>query len=228
DARADHRLTFVDGSQGARRQLQLTLPDLKARWLDLNRLLGLTGSITSMSLNSGYNLRHDEIGPTDGPLDQRTSTTTWQPLIGWDLAWRNGLRANISTAVIQATSVDDRSFGIVGERQSVNTDIRFTKIFPASRGIRFPWSKKAMKLPNDLNLNLTVGLASDRKITKQPSFPDLVELDTQRLSVTSGTTYNFTQSISGGFNLGYRNNKDLKTQITTRGITIAFNGQFRF
>ena len=181
-----------------------------------------------MSLNSGYNLRREEIGPQDGPLDQRVNTTTWQPLIGWDLAWRNGLRANISTAVVQATSLDQRSFGIVGERQSVNTDIRFTKIFPASRGIRFPWSKKAMKLPNDLNLNLTVSLASDRKITKQPQFPDLVELDTQRLSVTSGTTYNFTQSISGGFNLGYRNNRDLKTQITSRGITIAFNGQFRF
>ncbi|TMQ64819.1 MAG: cell surface protein SprA [Candidatus Eisenbacteria bacterium] len=229
DARADHRLTFTDGNLGgARRQLQLTLPDLKARWLDLNRLLGLSGSINSMSLNSGYNLRREEIGPQDGPLDQRVNTTTWQPLIGWDLAWRNGLRANISTAVVQATSLDQRSFGIVGERQSVNTDIRFTKIFPASRGIRFPWSKKAMKLPNDLNLNLTVSLASDRKITKQPQFPDLVELDTQRLSVTSGTTYNFTQSISGGFNLGYRNNRDLKTQITSRGITIAFNGQFRF
>jgi hypothetical protein len=49
-----------------------------------------------------------------------------------------------------------------------------------------------------------------------------------RLSLTSGTTYNFTQSISGGFNLGYRQNKDLKTEITTRGITIALNGQFRF
>ncbi len=228
DARADHRLTYTDGNQGARRQLSLSLPDLKARWLDLNHLFGLSRSVTSMSMNSAYNLRRDEIGPTAGPLEQRVSTTTWQPLLGWDLAWRNGLRANVSTAVIQATSVDDRSFGVIGDRQTVSTDVRFTKIFPASRGIRFPWSKRPVKLPNDLNLNLTVGMGTDRKVTKRPFFEDLVELDTRRLSVTSGTTYNFTQSISGGFNLGFRNNKDLKTNITTRGITIALNGQFRF
>src|SRR5881396_609345 len=184
-----------------------------------------------MSLNSGYNLRHEEIGPTDGPLEQRVSTTNWQPLLGWDMAWRNGLRANVSTAVVQSTSVDERSFGIIGERQTVNTDIRFTKVYPASRGIRFPWSKHPVKLPNDLNLNLTFGMGSDRKVTKRPQIidlttgrpvKDLVELDTQRFNVTSGTTYNFTQSISGGFNLGFRNDKDLKTRITRRGITIAF------
>lgn len=229
DARADHRLTFTEGNGfGSRRALSLSLPDLKARWLDLNHLLGLSGSVSSMSMNSGYNLRREEIGPTDGPLDQRVNTTTWQPLLGWDLAWRNGLRANVSTAVMQVRSVDDRSFGVIGDRQSVNTDIRFTKVFPASRGIRFPWSKHPVKLPNDLNLNLTLGMGTDRKVTKRPQFEDIVELDTQRLSVTSGTTYNFTQAISGGFNLGFRQSKDLKTEITTRGITIAFNGQFRF
>jgi uncharacterized protein YdeI (BOF family) len=228
DARVDHRLSFTDGNSGARRQLALSLPDLKARWLDLNRLLGLSGSVSSMALNSGYNLRREEIGPQDGPLDQRVSTTNWQPLLGWDMAWRNGLRANISTALVQARSVDERSFGIIGERQTVNTDIRFTKIYPASRGIKFPWSKKPVKLPNDLNLNLTVGLASERRIRKQPRFEDLVEVDNKRLNVTSGTTYNFTQSISGGFNLGFRQTKDVKTQITSRGITIALNGQFRF
>ena len=79
-----------------------------------------------------------------------------------------------------------------------------------------------------MNLNLTVGLGSDRKVTKRPRFEDIVELDNKRLNVTSGTTYNFTQSISGGFNLGFRQSKDLKTEITTRGITIALNGQFRF
>jgi len=129
---------------------------------------------------------------------------------------------------VQSTTVDERSFGITGDRQTVNTDIRFTKIYPASRGIRFPWNKKPVKLPNDLNLNLTFGMGSDRKVTKRPRFEDLVELDTKRFNVSSGTTYNFTQSISGGFNLGFRNDKDLKTQITRRGITIAFNGQFRF
>jgi hypothetical protein len=213
---------------GPRRQLTVALPDLKARWLELHRLFGLSNSITSMSMNSAYNFRRDEIGKQNGPVDQLTKTTTWAPLVGWDLVWRNGLRANISTTVTQATTVDELLFGAIGDRQSVNTDIRFTKVFPASRGIKFPWNKKPVKLPNDLNLNLNVTLGSDRKITKRESLPDIVEIDNQRLNVTSATNYNFTQSISGGFNLGFRQNKDLKTEITTRGITIALNGQFRF
>jgi hypothetical protein len=56
----------------------------------------------------------------------------------------------------------------------------------------------------------------------------LVETDTQRLNVGSGTTYNFTPSITGGFDLAFRQTKDYKSAITQRGITIAVNAQFRF
>ena len=228
DVRADNRLTYADGGNGPRRQLSRSLPDVKARWLELHRLFGLSNTISSMSMNSGYNWRREETGPDGGAVEQRVSTTNWAPLLGWDLSWRNGLRANISTNVIQETSVDERIFDAVGDRQSVATDITFTKVFPASRGIRFPWNRKPIKLPNDLNLNLRVNLTSDRKITKRESFPDIVELNNQRLSVTSATNYNFTSAISGGFNLGFTQNQDLKTEITTRSVTIALNGQFRF
>lgn len=228
DVRADNRLTYADNGLGPRRQLTRAIPDVKARWLELHRLFGLSNTISSMSMNSGYNFRHDETGPEGGAVEQMVSTTNWAPLLGWDLSWRNGLRANISTNVIQETTVDERIFGAVGDRQSVNTDITFTKVFPASRGIRFPWNRKPIKLPNDLNLNLRVSATSDRKITKRESFPDIVELNNQRLSVTSATNYNFTSAISGGFNLGFTQNQDLKTEITTRSVTIALNGQFRF
>lgn len=231
DARADHRLAFSDvGLGGARRTLSYSLPDLKGRWLELHRLLGMSQSISTMSLNSGYNFHRDEAGPKDGPLDTRTNTTTWGPLLGWDLAWRNGLRANIATNVTQSSQIDQRVYGITSDRQLVNTDVRFTKTYSAARGIRFPFSKKPMRLPNDLNLNLTFSASSERKVTKRPSLgvADIVEIDQSRWTIGSATNYNFTQTISGGFNLGFRNQTDRKTSITTRGLTIALNGQFRF
>jgi hypothetical protein len=46
--------------------------------------------------------------------------------------------------------------------------------------------------------------------------------------VGSGTTYNFTPSITGGFDLAFRQTKDYKQNLTQRGITISVNGQFRF
>ncbi len=229
DARADHRLAYLDATLTSRRNLSLSLPDLKGRWHDLQRLLGLQSTITTMSLNSGYNVRREESGPEDGAVEIRTTTTNWTPLLGWNVAWRNGLRADVTTTLVQATSVNQLLFGVIGERQEVRTDVNLTKVFPASRGIKFPWNKKPIKLPNDLNLNLRVALAANKKVTKRPGFADdLVEIDQQRLDVTSATNYNITQSISGGFNLGFRQAKDQKTAVTTRGITVALNAQFRF
>ncbi|HEX5030833.1 MAG TPA: cell surface protein SprA [Candidatus Eisenbacteria bacterium] len=231
DARADHRLAFSEaGIGGSRRTLSYSLPDLKGRWLELHRLLGMSETISTMSLNSGYNFRVDEAGPKGAAFDTRTNTTTWGPLLGWDLAWRNGLRANIATNVTQATQVDQQVYGVTSDRQLVNTDVRFTKTYSAARGIRLPFSKKPMRLPNDLNLNLTFSASSERKVTKRPSLgvADIVEIDQSRWTIGSATNYNFTQTISGGFNLGFRNQTDRKTSITTRGLTIALNGQFRF
>jgi len=230
DARGDHRLSFTDGNFGARRVLSRSLPDLKGRWLELHRLFGLENTLTTMSVNSGYVVRVEESGPTDGDVEIHTTTTNYQPLLGWDLAWRNGLRANISTSYINAVSVDHRLFDVTGDRQTKNTEVRFSKTFPASKGIRLPFSKNPIRLPNDLNLNLAFTSAMDRKVTIRPrsGLPDIVEIDQTRWNVSSATTYNFTQSISGGFNMAYRNTSDRKTDIQTRGITLGLNAQFRF
>ena len=229
DVRADHRLTYSDGSGlGARRNLSMTLPDLQGRWNDLHRLLGLQSTLSSMTVKTGYNFRREEAGPEGGSVETRTNTTTWGPLLGWDLVWKNGLRASITTNATQASQIDLRVFGFTSERDSKSTEVRFTKTYPSTRGIRFPWSKHPIKLPNDLNLNLAMTAGADKIITKQTGQPDIPQIDTSRLEITSGTNYNFTQAISGGFNLGFRQNKDEKTLITTRGLTVGLNAQFRF
>ena len=231
DARADHRLAFSDaGLGGSRRTVSYSLPTLNGRWLELHRMLGLSNSLSQMTLNSGYNFHRDEVGPSDGALETYTNTTTWNPLLGWNLVWRNGLRADIATNVTQGTTVDQRVYDLTSERKLVNTDVRFNKTYSAARGIRLPFSSKPIRLPNDLNLNLTFSASSERKVTKRPSLgvADIVELDQSRWTVGSATNYNFTQTISGGFTLGLRQQSDKKTNITTRGLTIALNGQFRF
>jgi hypothetical protein len=231
DARADHRLSFSEvGLGGARRTVTYSLPDLKGRWLELHRMLGLSNSLSQMTLNSGYNFKRDESGPKDGALETYTNTTTWNPLLGWNLVWRNGLRADIMTNVTQGTTVDQRVYDLTSVRKLVNTDVRFNKTYSAARGIRLPFASKPIRLPNDLNLNLTFSASSERRVTKRPSLgvPDIVELDQSRWTVGSATNYNFTQTISGGFNLGLRQQSDKKTNITTRGLTVALNGQFRF
>jgi len=91
--------------------LQLTLPDLKARWLDLNASWASRARSTRCrsipDTTSGGGDR-----PQDGPWITGQHDD-WQPSsAGIGLAERPP--RNISTAVVQATSLDQRSFGIGG------------------------------------------------------------------------------------------------------------------
>jgi hypothetical protein len=71
-------------------------------------------------------------------------------------------------------------------------------------------------------------VARNKAETLQPGFPTYLESETQRLQVGSGTSYNFTPSITGGFDLSFEQNKDYKLDLTRRGIHVSVNGQFRF
>jgi hypothetical protein len=46
--------------------------------------------------------------------------------------------------------------------------------------------------------------------------------------VSSGSTYNFSRTISGGFNFAYRQTNDKKAGLKQRGISVEFNAQFAF
>ncbi|HEY2924620.1 MAG TPA: cell surface protein SprA [Candidatus Eisenbacteria bacterium] len=228
DVRADHRLQFTNAYLGARRIYTLNWPDLNGRWLQLQQSLGLEEMLSSLAVSSHYSLKSEDQGPAGKAVETHVKTTNWAPLIRWEASFKNGIRADVNTAIAKSEALDERLGGVIRTRTSTNHDIRLTKIYPASKGIRFPWSKQRVKLPNDVNLNLTMGIARDKQVTDRVGFETLVETDTQRLNVGSGTTYNFTPSITGGFDLAFRQTKDYKAALTQRGITIAVNGQFRF
>jgi hypothetical protein len=229
DLRADRALTYTASNlNGAYRTNRVTLPDIKARWVSLERVLGMQKTFSSIQLNSGLNFRKDEQGPEGGPVWLTNTATTWGPILGWDLVWKNGLHATVNSTYSTASSLDSRVSNVTSTRDATSTDIRLTKTYSPSKGFRFPWSKHPIKLKNDLNLNLTISTQSTSQTVLRPGYPPSIQVHNQLLNVTSSTSYNFTQSISGGFNLGFRQNKDLKQEITTRGITLGLNGQFRF
>ena len=228
DFRADHQLAFTDALYGARRTETFSWPDVKARWSDLQRLLGMNLSMNSLALSSGYQFRTEEQGPKDGLVEQRTRTTSFSPLLGWEAAFRNGIRTSVTTNNSNIEVTDDRVPGVARENQTTSSNVQVNKVFPAAKGIRLPGSKKRIKLPNDLNLGVSLAIGSNRQLVRQANGRENLEIYRSDLSVGSQTIYNFSQSISGGFNLQFRQNKDKKMDVTTRGITIAFNGTFRF
>jgi hypothetical protein len=228
DIRADQQLTYTEPVTGARRLNRVSFPDMKARWLYLERVLGLQKSLSSLQLNSGFNVRKDESGPESGPVELKNTTTAWAPLLGWDLVFRNGLRATVNTAVGKTKNIDSRISGITGTRETSDTQIRFTKVYPASKGFKLPFSKKPIRLRNDLNLNLNLSLQGATQTIARPGLPPATEVNTRTLNLSSSTGYNFTQAISGGFEIGFTQNQDLKSAVTRNGIKLALNGQFRF
>jgi hypothetical protein len=228
DVLGDHRLVYSDQLVGIRRNYTLVWPDLNGRWLQLQQTLGLEEMISSLVVSSHYSLRTDEQGPKGKAFDTSSKTTTWGPLLRWEASFRNGIRADVATAATKTEALDQQLGGVTRTHLTKNHDVRLTKTYPASKGIRFPWSKRRVKLPNDVNLNLTLGIARDTQQTERAGIPPIIETDTKRLNVASGTTYNFTPSITGGFDLAFRQTRDYKQNLTQRGITISVNGQFRF
>ena len=228
DVRADHQVAYTDATFGARRVVSLSWPDLNGRWQELQRSLGLGGTFTSLALTSHYSRKQDDQGPQGKPVETSAIARNWAPLLGWNATFKNGIRADVTTAIAKAETRDERAIGFARFRMTKNSDIRLTKTYPASKGIKFPWSKHRVRLPNDVNLNLSMGIAHDQQRTEREGIPPLVEQDIQRLNVGSGTSYNFTPAVTGGFDLAYRQSKDNKLAVTQRGITIAVNAQFRF
>jgi len=228
DLRADHRIGFSDQGLGSRRVYTLSWPDVTGRWLQLERDLGLGQILSSLAVTSHYSLKTEDQGPEGGSPETHVLTTNWGPLLHWEASFRNGIRADVNTATTKSVSSDTRLLGVIRTTSNKTHDIRLTKTYPANKGIRFPWSKRRVKLPNDVNLNLTMGIVRDQQFFVVPGGEPQIENSTQRLNVGSGTTYNFTPSITGGFDLAFRQTKDYKQNLTQRGITISVNGQFRF
>jgi len=228
DVRTDHRISYTNAYLGARRVFTFSWPDLSGRWLQLQQTLGLDEMLSSLVISSHYSLRREDQGPAGKPVETHVRTTNWGPLLRWEASFKNGIRADVNTSLTKSENLDERLGSVVRTHTNTVHDVRLTKTYPASKGIRFPWSKRRVKLPNDVNLNLSMGIVRDRQFTERPGFDRLIESDTQRLNVGSGTTYNFTQSITGGFDLAFRQTKDYKGLLTQRGITIAVNAQFRF
>jgi hypothetical protein len=229
DFEANQSLAYTDnGLYGSRRTYSFSWPDVTLRWLELQRPLGLQNEASSLALNAHYSFKVDETGPTGSHPDHRLETTNWAPLLGWQASFKNGVRADVNTAYMTSKDIDETAFGVTTTRSSLNHDIRLTKLFPASKGIKFPWSKKRVRLPNDLNLNLQVTIQNQKQETLNPYGYNIVNTDQQTLSISSGSSYNFTQSMTGGFNLGFSQTKDNKSLITTRHVNVAFTAQFRF
>jgi hypothetical protein len=226
DIRGDYRLSFSE-SYGDRRNEVVSWPEVSATWRDLQRLLRLERTFSTMTLTSSYRLETSENGPKGGLVEERTSALRLFPIIGWDLVLRNGIRVSAKSNYDESETSDENVVGFSRERQNLTTSVRIDKTFPASKGIKLPWKKHRVRLPNDMNLGGTIDIGSTRSILHQLA-GDYPEQDFDTFTIRSLTNYNFSQSIAGGFNLEFRQNKDNKFNVTRRGITLAFTGTFRF
>ena len=226
DVRGDYQLSFAD-SYGSRRTASTLWPEVNARWTDLQRLLGLNGTLGSLTLNSGIRRRTEETGPKGGLVEQRIETFSLSPLLGWEASFRNGVRLTAASRADRTKTSNDEVVGFFQERRSKGTSIQVNKNFPASKGIKFPWSKKRVRLSNDLNLGGNIDLGAEQLILHSRGGESSLS-NTQSLTVRSQNSYNFSQAISGGFNMEFRQSNDRKTSVLRRGLTLEFTGSFRF
>jgi len=225
--RGDYLLSYSDQLYGERRSLTWSYPTVNASWSDLQRILGLNETLSSLTLTSTFDQQVNETGPKGGRFEQRVHVRRHTPLLGWNANFRSGVRVNAMTNFERSETEEGNSVGYLQSRTTKGTSIDVNKNFSAARGIKLPWKKTRVRLPSDLNLGAKVDLSTSKLVRQTPA-RDFVDSDTQSLRVNSNSSYNFSSSITGGFLLEYRQDRNKQLDDTRRGITVEFTGTFRF
>ncbi len=240
----DFRSAYLGGFGGTvdtRNYMPFPMPTWRVNWGGWERRIGfLRNYVSRMSLSHNYSSTYRlqwrfnpdagvEINRSVGDytvVDERrefepnsiTLTRSFQPLIGANLTFTNGIRATINYNRSRSTSLSLSNSNVSeNDSQSITVQIGFSK-----RGFRLPFFRR---FSNTLDLNLNVNYAEDLRktyamnsdladvfrgqpgdIVRDPSFyepAEPTERGDARLTITPSIGYTFSQTIRANFEYRY-------------------------
>ncbi|MBN1503946.1 MAG: cell surface protein SprA [Candidatus Eisenbacteria bacterium] len=214
----------VESLAGVRVEKKTTWPELKMGWNGVERHLRISETVTSLRLDSSFKRTVDESGARGKPSEKVVTKSDWQPLLNLTASWKNGLRTSYTSGYSTTQTESYVGSGYTSKSTTTRHSFSVQKTLDATKGISLPFvSSKKFKLKSSVNLGLTVqysGVSS--------TIPPQVSEKRDDLSVTSTATYSFSANLSGSFNFGFTQNRDLQIGVTRRGMTIGLTASFRF
>lgn len=203
---------------------ELPFADVTMDWTGLERLPFVSKAARTISLNSGLSTRFKEDWKNDANnIDARNYSRQWNPLIGVNVSWLNGLESQLrinaastlTDAVVQRSKARTSSRGATG---SVSYTLR--------SGFRLPvlWFG-SMRLENSttfsLNLDYQTSINENTQTPGQNNWS--TRRDEVQWSIQPRMTYSFSNTVQGGAQIQYQQTKDKITDKGSRLFEFGIN-----
>jgi hypothetical protein len=148
----------------------------------------------------------------------------WQPLVNLTASWKSGMRTSYTSNISTVQTESRLGSGYTSKTTTSTHSFSIQQTIDATKGIALPFmSSRKFKLKSSVNLGLVVQYSS-----VSSTIPPQLSEKKDDLSVTSTATYSFSSNLTGSFNFGFTQNRDLQIGVTRRGIRTGLTASFRF
>ncbi|MFH1681256.1 MAG: hypothetical protein ABIH26_11525 [Candidatus Eisenbacteria bacterium] len=218
-----------DQSRNSRESKNTTWPDLAYSWDGLEELWKLENYLRSASMDLGYNHRTEQSGKTLAQIESERESTRWDPLVGLELDWLNGVRSSLSADRARETS---RTFrGGFSEKVSTSQGISasFSYKMSSRKTVNIPILGKGTKGGSfTATTNFSLDFRFDTSKEEQTQ-PYRLDAHTRNFSIRPRVTWTWLQNLSGGLELQFGERRNLKNENrSTRTIGASISALFKF
>ncbi len=208
-------------STGQTRTLDVTWPDLQAKWDGLANFRPMRPILTSGTVNVNYKKTHHEDGPKDQPPVNQNETLTLSPAL--DMMWKNELQTTLSVAY---TNNLNETRGSKAETNSRGITLDMKRNFRGGGGIGF-FGKK-MNWDNDLEATFSIAYSkSGGERTGVDGFSQPIPASTA-WHVSPTARYVFSKNINGSAFIDYNRTYAESTGQTTTQVRLGVTAVVTF
>ena len=208
-------------SSGQTRSLDITWPDLQAKWDGLANFRPLRPILTNGTVNMNYKETHHEDGQKDQPPVNQNETLTLSPAL--DMTWKNELQTTLSVAY---SSNVNETRGSKAETNSRGLTLDMKRNFRGGGGINF-FGKK-MSWDNDLEATFSIAYSkTGGERTGADGFSQPIPASTS-FHVSPTARYVFSKNINGSAFIDYNRTYAESTGQTTTQVRLGVTAVVTF
>ena len=206
-------------------------PDLTFSWSGLEKFKYIKKWIGSAAFQLSYAHKIDEGGNLrTKELNSRGEGTSFSPLVGLNLKWKNGVTSNLRVDKTTRTGSDLRAAGgnqAVTKNDNLGVTVSSSYAFKAPQGIKF-FFLKGLKFESNLSLGLDISYRSGLTKTSVQGKEFNITQNTTELSIAPRASYNFSSQINGGLQARWaeQHNKKDGTKQHTRELSFWIELRF--
>ena len=206
-------------------------PDLTFNWSGLEKFKYIKKWVSSAAFQFSYAHKIDESGnQRTQELNSRGEGTSFSPLVGLNLRWKNGVTSNLRVDKTTTTGSDLRAAGgnqAVTKNDNLGVTVSSSYAFKAPQGIKF-FFLKGLKFESNLSLGLDISYRSGLTKTSVQGKEFNITRNTVELSIAPRASYNFSSQINGGLQGRWvdQHNKKDGTKLHSRELSFWIELRF--